>query len=167
MTQQHLRHGDTGTSHGVSPHLTITATVETLHRDPRHPFARTASGEDLDIATLRRLACDAGITPLVANTLGEPLAVGRESRTATPAQWNALVARDIGCIGEGCTRPASWCQAHHFPPWEEDGQTDLDTMALLCTSEHYLVHHDGWTVEMAADGHPVMVPPAWVDPNAA
>jgi hypothetical protein len=40
-------------------------------------------------------------------------------------------------------------------------------MALLCTHEHYLVHHDGWEVRMAADGHPEMIPPPWVDPNAA
>ncbi len=111
------------------------------------------------------MACDAGITPILASTLGEPLAVGRESRTATPAQWAALIARDIGCIGEGCTRPASWCEAHHFPAWQHDGRTDLDKLALVCKHEHYLVHHEGWEVRMAADGHPEMIPPPWVDPE--
>ncbi len=65
------------------PHLHVTAAIESLRGDAGHPFARTATGEDLDLATLRRLACDAGITPIVANPLGEPLAVGRESRVAT------------------------------------------------------------------------------------
>jgi hypothetical protein len=134
-----------------------------MRGDTGHPFARTATGEDLDIATLQRIACDAGITPIVANSLGVPLAVGREHRTATPAIWKALVARDIGCIGEGCTRPASWCEAHHFPPWEQGGQTDLDKLALLCSHEHHLVHHDGWEVRLGADGHPEMIPPPCVD----
>jgi hypothetical protein len=110
-----LRFGELGESHGVRPHVSIIATVENAHGETGPDgkrYARTATGEDIDIETLRRIMCDAGITPIIANTLGEPLAVGREKRTATPAQWKALVARDIGCIGEGCTRPASWCEAH-------------------------------------------------------
>ncbi len=149
---------------GVRPHIDVTASVETIAGDTGHPFARTATGEDLDIATLRRIACDAGITPIVANTLGVPLAMGRETRTATPAQWAALVARDIGCIGEGCTRPANWCEAHHIHWWDrDDGPTDVDKMALVCSHEHYLIHHQGWEVRMGADGHPEMIPPKWVD----
>ena len=42
-----------------------------------------------------------------------PLAVGRTSRTATPAQRKALAARDGGCIIPGCQIPAENCQAHH------------------------------------------------------
>src|SRR5262249_22678408 len=100
LCSQYLRWGDLPTTRRARPHASVTATIETLNGDTGHPFARTATGEDLDIATLRKLACDAGITPIVANTLGEPLAVGREHRTVTPAIWAALVARDIGCIGE-------------------------------------------------------------------
>lgn len=163
--RQFLRFGKNPTGHGVRPHVHLTATVETLAGDGGHPFARTATGEDLDLATLRRFACDAGITPILADTLGVPLAMGREVRTATPAQWAALVARDIGCIGEGCTRPASWCEAHHIRWWEHGGDTDLENLALVCSHEHYLIHHQGWQVQMAEDGHPEMIPPKWVDPE--
>jgi hypothetical protein len=165
ICRQFLRFGDLGTAHGARPHVHVTASVQTLRGDAGHPFARTATGEDLDIATLQRIACDAGLTPVVADTLGVPLAVGREKRLATPAIWAALVARDIGCIGEGCTRPASWCEAHHFPPWPDGGATDLDKLALLCSHEHHLVHHEGWEVRLGADGHPEMIPPPWVDPE--
>ncbi|WP_245541752.1 DUF222 domain-containing protein [Sporichthya polymorpha] len=177
--RQFLRFGDLPPSHGVRPHLHVTATVETMAGDTGHPFARTATGEDLDIATVQRIAYDAGITPIVANTLGVPLAMGREVRTATPAQWAALVARDIGCIGEGCTRPAAWCEAHHIEWWDrDDGPTDVDKMALVCSHGHYLIRSSprrdppqpltalqgkGWGVRMAADGHPEMIPPKWVD----
>ena len=161
--RQYLRHGDTGTSHGVSPHLSVTATIAAYKGDSGHPFGRTATGQDLDQATLRRLACDAGMTPILLDALGIPLDVGRERRTVTPAIWKALVARDVGCIGEGCTRPASWCEAHHFPPWEEGGITSVDTCALVCSDEHYLAHHEGWEIRLGADGHPEMIPPPWVD----
>jgi hypothetical protein len=165
VVRQYLRHGDTGSSHGVRPHLTVTATIQTYQGDSGHPFARTATGKDLDQATLRRLACDAGMTPVLINALGVPLDVGRERRIVTPAIWKALVARDIGCIGEGCTRPASWCEAHHFPPWEDGGITSVDTCALLCSDEHHRVHHDGWEVRLGPDGHPEMIPPPWIDPD--
>jgi hypothetical protein len=163
ICRQFLRFGDLGSAHGARPHVHVTASVETLNGDTGHPYARTATGEDLAIATLQRMACDAGITPILANTLGVPLAMGRQVRTATPAQWAALVARDIGCIGEGCTRPASWCEAHHFPPWEHDGRTDLDKLALLCSHHHHVAHHDGWQVRLGTNGHPEMIPPVWVD----
>jgi hypothetical protein len=88
----------------------LRAACDPYQGDSGHPFARTATGQDLDQATLRRLACDAGMTPILMNVLGVPLDVGRERRTVTPGIWKALVARDVGCIGEGCTRPASWCE---------------------------------------------------------
>jgi hypothetical protein len=163
ICRQFLRFGDLGTAHGARPHVHVTASIETLNGDTGHPFARTATGEDLDLATLQRLACDAGLTPILTDTLGVPLAMGRQVRTATPAQWAALVARDIGCIGEGCTRPASWCEAHHFPAWEHDGRTDLDKLALLCSHHHHVTHHDGWQVRLGTNGHPEMIPPVWVD----
>jgi hypothetical protein len=163
ICRQFLRFGDLGTAHGARPHVHVTASIETLHGDTGHPFARTATGQDLDLATLQRLACDAGLTPILTDTLGVPLAMGRQVRTATPAQWAALVARDIGCIGEGCTRPASWCEAHHFPPWEHDGRTDLDKLALLCSHHHHVAHHEGWQICLGTDGHPEMIPPVWVD----
>ena len=96
---------------------------------------------------------------------GVPLAVGRTRRTVTPAQWCALVIRDRGCIFPGCDRPAGWCQAHHVIWWEDFGLTDLDNLVLLCDHHHDSVHHHGWDVEFGADGHPQVIPPAWLDPN--
>jgi hypothetical protein len=166
LCSQYLRWGKLPETRGARPHVHITVTADTLHGDPGadgKPFSRVATGEELDAETVRKICCDAGLTPIVLNTLGEPLNVGREHRTVTPAIWAALVARDIGCIGEGCTRPASWCIAHHITYWSNDGITAVETCALVCQHEHDLVHHHGWEVRMAADGHPEMIPPPWVD----
>lgn len=168
LCNQFLRWGDLPETRGARPHVHITVTAPTIHGDngaDGKPFSRVATGEELDPETVRKICCDAGITPIVLNTLGEPLNVGREHRTVTPAIWAALVARDIGCIGEGCTRPASWCIAHHFPYWSHGGITAVETCALLCQHEHDLVHHHGWEVRMAQDGHPEMIPPLSVDPD--
>ncbi len=167
MAAGFLRFGDLADlpkSHGTSPHVHVTVSLQTLQGDTGHPLARTASGEDLTIEAVRRIACDAGITPIVANTLGVPLAVGRESRSWTPTIWAALVARDVGCVFPGCTRPAAWCHGHHIQHWINGGETELKNGALLCHFHHDVVHHKGWTIRLGPDGHPELIPPPWIDP---
>jgi hypothetical protein len=79
-------------------------------------------------AAARRIACCAGIQRVVLDPNGAVLDVGREHRTATPAQFAALTARDGGCAFPGCTRPAAWCIAHvlvlyllEYTTWQMSG----------------------------------------------
>jgi hypothetical protein len=71
------------------------------------------SGALVHPATVRRLACDAGVVPVVLGSRSEPLDVGRAQRTASGAIRRALHLRDGGCAFPGCTRPPRRCQAHH------------------------------------------------------
>lgn len=89
------------------------------------------------------------ITALAALLLSgprHPLAVGRTSRTATPAQRRALATRDHGCIIPGCQIPAENCQAHHLTDWAQAGDTDIDNLALLCWAHHRQVDLNMWTI---------------------
>jgi hypothetical protein len=146
---------------GNRAHLLVTITEQNLRTG--RGFGVTATGEDLTATAIRRIACDAKITPITIDGNGVPLAVGRTRRTVTPAQWAALVIRDKGCIFPGCDRPASWCQAHHRIHWEDGGPTDLTNTLLHCDHHHDVVHHHGWDVEFGDDGHPQAIPPAWMD----
>ena len=56
---------------------------------------------------------------------GEILDLGRTARLATPKQVQALWIRDQGCTFPGCSRPPSWCDAHHCWHWCDGGPTDL------------------------------------------
>jgi hypothetical protein len=103
------------------------------------------TGETLPVEAVRRLACSASISPILHRANGEILNVGRLERTATPAQYRALVVRDRGCVVPGCDRPPGWCQAHHIAWWDEhEGPTDLENLALVCHPHHHLIHDDGW-----------------------
>ncbi|NED98147.1 DUF222 domain-containing protein [Phytoactinopolyspora alkaliphila] len=113
----------------------------------------------------RRLSCDAAVIPIVLDTDGVPLRVGRTERTVTPGIWTALIARDRGCAFPGCTRPPAWCHAHHITHWADGGPTNLDNLTLLCGHHHRTIHHRGWDVHTGADGHPDFLPPPWVDPE--
>lgn len=122
-------------------------------------------GGPISAAAVRRLACFAGIQRVVMDPMGAVLDVGRQYRSVTPAQYVALIARDGGCAFPGCTRPASWCIAHHIKHWADGGNTDLDNLVLLCGFHHTVVHHRGWDVRIAADRLPQFLPPPWIDPD--
>ena len=116
-------------------------------------------------AAARRIACCAGIQRVVLDPNGAVLDVGREHRTATPAQFAALIARDGGCAFPSCTRPAAWCIAHHIIHWTDGGPTDMDNLVLLCNHHHTVMHHHGWKVQLGPDRLPDFYPPPWVDPD--
>ena len=98
------------------------------------------SGTLLGPETVRRLACDASIIPVVLGARGEVLDFGHEKRLFTPAQTKRLWLRDGGCTFPACPAPAHWCQAHHLVHWADFGPTDLDNAALLCRHHHTTVH---------------------------
>jgi hypothetical protein len=111
--------------------------------------ARYADGTMLAPDRVKRLLCDASLTFIVQGEHHEPLWMSRTVRSATPAQWRALVARDRHCAFPGCTMKPIWCQAHHIAEYDRDhGPTDIDNMALLCGIHHKLVHKPGWTAKM-------------------
>lgn len=100
----------------------------------------TDDGSLLGAGTVRRLACDAGVLPVVLGGRGEVLDLGREWRYFTGAQAKALWLRDRRCTMAGCGMPASWCDAHHLWHWCDGGPTDLEFGALLCGYHHTWVH---------------------------
>ena len=76
-------------------------------------LAETSTGDAITAAEARRLACTAGILPVVLGGKGEVLDLGRSRRLFSPAQRRALAIRDRRCRAEGCDIPAAWCEAHH------------------------------------------------------
>lgn len=86
----------------------------------------TDRGAVLSGRAVRRLTCDASIAPVVLNSLGEPIDLGRAMRVPSSAQRRALVVRDRGCVFPGCDRPPGWCDAHHLVHYADGGATDLE-----------------------------------------
>jgi 5-methylcytosine-specific restriction protein A len=148
---------------GENPHLGVTLSYEQLERQVRGG-SLTATGLRIGPKEIRRIACDSQVIALVLGGHNEVLDVGRERRTATKYQRRALTARDGGCAHPGCTRPPSWCSAHHITHWAQGGRTDLDNLVFLCLVHHRMVHQSGWTIRMR-DHLPAFIPPRWIDIN--
>ena len=87
-----------------------------------------------------RLTCDAEVTRVVVDEAGNVLDLGRKTRTVTPKQWQALVARDRGCIIKRCKRRHTESQAHHVWHWSRGGPSDLANYALVCHLHHHQLH---------------------------
>jgi hypothetical protein len=147
-------HGD------IKPHITVTIDLEDLKDGTGS--ADLTHGDSLSAAAVRRIACDAGVIPLVLGSNSEPLDVGTEHRFVTRAIRQALNARDRGCIA--CGAPPAICEAHHILHWSDGGPTSLDNLALLCKRDHINVHHGRLRVHLA-NGRPVASRPTWSDPD--
>jgi hypothetical protein len=116
-------------------------------------LAETSTGEVVTAAEARRLACTAGIVPVVLGGTSEVLDLGRTRRLFSPAQRKALSLRDRHCRADGCDIPAAWCEAHHArEPWSQGGRTDLADGLLLCPFHHHRAHHRGWRSDRMPNG---------------
>jgi hypothetical protein len=130
-------------SGGVAATVNVTMRLDQLRSGLGVVIVDT--GIEISAAQARRLACEAGLVPMVLGGESEILDVGRERRLHTKAQRRAMGVRDGTCVAEGCDRPASWTEAHHPVSWEEGGGTSLDNGALVCPYHHRLWHSSSWT----------------------
>ena len=101
--------------------------------------------------TARRLACDCSVVRIVEDAKGEPLDVGRKTRTIPPGIRRALQARDKGCRFPGCTFKR-YVDGHHVKHWVHGGETKLSNLVTLCRFHHRLVHEGQVEIQTLNDG---------------
>lgn len=125
------------------------------------------TGVAVPAGAVRRWACDAQLTPVLARLLPPPavgksrpsgpsaiqlgggwlpMDVGRASRLATTGQVKALRVRDGGCVHPDCPRTPAYCDAHHVQHWIDGGPTSLDNQVLLCRHHHRTLHQGIWSL---------------------
>lgn len=138
---------------GDATTILVTMTLEQLRAELATAGMLTPDGIDtISAEEARRMACQAGIIPVVLGTRGEVLDLGRRSRLFRPPQRRVIRLRDQHCRAEGCDIPAAWCEVHHRQPWAEGGATDLANGACLCSRHHHLVHDNAYGHEWMANG---------------
>ena len=123
----------------------ITATNAEPHR------CELDNGPALALNTVRRLGCDGTIVGIVEGDGGEPLDVGRRSRSIPLPLKRALRSRDGGCRFPGCDR-TRFTEGHHVKHWADGGETKLSNLVSLCGFHHKLVHEGGFGVAATDDG---------------
>jgi hypothetical protein len=101
--------------------------------------------------TSRRMACDCSVVHWREDDQGEPLNIGRKTRSIPPAIRRALKRRDGGCRFPGCTC-TRFVDAHHIRHWADGGETAMNNLVLLCRRHHRLVHEEGFGVQADQSG---------------
>jgi hypothetical protein len=117
----------------------------TVHVD-QSALANGNGRSSLPIESVKRLCCDGQVVILGEDEKGEPLNIGRKSRTVSTAISRALRVRDKGCQFPGCQH-TRFVDAHHIEHWSNGGETSLDNLMLLCSQHHKLIHEGGFTLE--------------------
>ncbi|HEX3813438.1 MAG TPA: DUF222 domain-containing protein [Mycobacteriales bacterium] len=161
LSEQALNRGDLPTGAGERPHVTVTMTLADLQAGAGHATLNT--GTPISPETARRIACDASVIPILLGSEGEPLDVGRASRTIPLGIRRAVVARDIGCIHLDCDQPSQRCEVHHVRHWANGGPTTVSNLVLLCPRHHWTIHHEDWQITFV-QGIPYVIPPPILDP---
>jgi hypothetical protein len=159
IAQQTLDRGEVPQVGGQRPHLTITATTETLAGLVGNPGADLGWGLPVPSETLRRLACDASMRLAVRDADGTVLELSEARRTISPSLRRAAAMRDKRCRFPGCDRPVEWTEGHHVWFASDGGPTNLPNTMLLCKFHHRLGHEGGWTIVWGEDGEAVAIPP--------
>jgi hypothetical protein len=135
----------------VNATILVTMDADTLRDSARAQVSETDTGAVLSAGQARRLACSAGLVPLVLGGASHPLDLGRAGRFFTEHQRTALAARYRTCAAQGCDRPYAWTELHHQDPWAHGGATDLHLAVPLCGHHHRLIHHPGFTHHIDTD----------------
>jgi hypothetical protein len=151
IAESFLAHGAHALASGERHHLVLHVDAETL-RDGCNGRCEHEDGPPLAVETARRLGCDASMVAVLEDENGEPLNVGRKSRTIPPSIRRALHSRDKeGCRFPGCTNK-HYVDGHHIKHWADGGETRLSNLVLLCRYHHRQVHEGGVVIQVLNDG---------------
>jgi hypothetical protein len=150
LAESFVEHGPGVLSGGERNLVTVHVSAETL----RHKTAgccEIEEGPSIAADTARRLACDASVVALIEDEDGEPLNVGRKTRTISSPLRRFLNARDRGCRFPGCTN-TRYVDAHHIHHWANGGETKPSNLVSLCRFHHRMVHEGAVTIQILDDG---------------
>ena len=150
LAESFLKHGAEALNGGERQQIVVHVDYATLRQ---HASGRCEldEGPAIPVETARRLGCDASVVTIVEDGDGEPLDVGRRTRSIPPALRRALNARDRGCRFPGCTH-TRYVDGHHIHHWADGGETKLANLVSLCRFHHRQVHEGGLVVERLDDG---------------
>ena len=138
--------GNAGQTRNTSDDYLVTVHVD------QSALASGDGRSSLPVESVKRLCCDGHALVLGEDDKGEPLNIGRKTRTVPTAIKRALIARDKSCTFPGCHH-TRFVDAHHVQHWSAGGETSLDNLMLLCSQHHKLVHEGGFSIQRDYQNH--------------
>jgi hypothetical protein len=167
MSLDSLAGGDGATIDTATPLLTVFVDAHDAAGTNGETGVVVEAGPRVGPDAIEAILCD-GVIEVTARTAdGEPVNMGRRSRSIPPRLKRFIIARDDStCTIEGCTSRYR-LQPHHIAPWSEGGATDAENLTTLCWYHHHIVIHGrGHTINPESPPHrrrlnqpPIHAPP--------
>jgi hypothetical protein len=126
----------------------VTVTVDARSAAPTNGETGVSvlAGPRLGPSILEEVFCNGIVEVVGIAENGEPLNLGRRSRTVPPKLRRFVLGRDGGCTVEGCASRYR-LEVHHNPPWSRGGETNDDDLITLCWYHHHIaVHREGFDI---------------------
>ncbi len=130
--------------------VTVICDLETLTGGDAP--ARLTDGTPIPAEQARRIALNAGVSPLLLGRGNLPLYLGHRRRFASPAQRQVLEALYSTCAVQGCEVPGTLCEIDHVDGWAlGDSPTDIDKLALCCGWHNRFKHTNPSQLQITTD----------------
>ena len=133
--------------------ISVLVDAETLATGASHEntVAEDSHGAPLPIVSIRALLCMGVITPVMLDTSGTVLNLGRRQRLPNREQRRALRAIYRTCAAHGREVSFDRCEVHRIIEWHRHGPTDLANLIPICSRHHHLIHQHGWRLRLDTD----------------
>jgi hypothetical protein len=135
---------DTDLDTGTAP-VEVAVTVDARSAAPTNGETGVSvlAGPRIGPSILEEVFCNGIVEVVGIAENGEPLSLGRRSRTVPPKLRRFVLSRDGGCTVGGCTSRYR-LEVHHTPPWSYGGKTNAEDLITLCWYHHHIaVHREG------------------------
>ncbi|TDC62436.1 HNH endonuclease [Actinomadura sp. GC306] len=133
--------------------------------------ARLTDGAPIPPEQARRIALNAGVSPLLLGRGNVPLYLGKKVRFATGPQRQVLETLYPTCAVRGCEVPGILCEVDHVDGWALGSSTDIDQLALTCGWHNRFkhTHPDRLKISKGRDGRYIyrLHPPGTQSPATA
>jgi len=125
---------------------------EVLEESEEQGRCEVEGGVGISAETARRLCCDNPVLEMPVEKFTGAFQLERSRRRASAPLERAVKVRDEGvCQFPGC-ESRRFLHMHHVKHWAKGGPTDLDNLALLCSTHHRAVHEGGYSFKKTDEG---------------
>ena len=139
---------------GVDATIVVTMTLENLLGDSQAP-AVLDTGDPITADQARKLACEAGIIPMVLGGKSKILDLGRQQAALRPVPADRDQAPRPALHQPGLRLARAMCHVHHNVPWSRGGKTDIADGRLLCPRHHSYAHNPKYEMKTIPNGRVV------------
>jgi len=133
---------------GVDPEaaateVTVIVDARTAAETNGETGVAVLAGPRVGPEALQEIMCNGIVEVFGITENGEPLNLGRRSRTVNRKLRRHVLGRDGGCTVDGCSSRYR-LEVHHTTPWSHGGRTDAADLITLCWFHHHVsVHREG------------------------